>query len=120
MGLLLVWMRSSSAGSNHSGLNTGKHCTPQLYVSIRSIAIQNHQFCFLLLFIDVILLQIMGAPYLILCSEDDDLAPYQIICNFAQRLQELGGDVKLVKWNSSPHVGLLLNFYYPGLLPHPI
>lgn len=46
----------------------------------------------------------MGAPYLILCSEDDDLAPYQIICNFAQRLQELGGDVKLVKWNSSPHV----------------
>ncbi|KAJ9674453.1 hypothetical protein PVL29_023789 [Vitis rotundifolia] len=46
----------------------------------------------------------MGAPYLILCSEDDDLAPYQIICNFAQRLQELGGDVKLVKWNSSPHI----------------
>ncbi|RZC54865.1 hypothetical protein C5167_013719 [Papaver somniferum] len=28
-----------------------------------------------------------------------------IICNFAQRLQDLGGDVKLVKWNSSPHVG---------------
>ncbi|KAL6982872.1 hypothetical protein U1Q18_016267 [Sarracenia purpurea var. burkii] len=47
----------------------------------------------------------MGAPYLIFCSEDDDLAPYQIICNFAQRLQDLGGDVKLVKWNSSPHVG---------------
>ena len=56
----------------------------------------------------------MGAPYLILCSEDDDLAPYQIICNFAQRLQELGGDVKLVKWNSSPHVGLLLNLNCPG------
>ncbi|XP_059633610.1 uncharacterized protein LOC132276273 isoform X2 [Cornus florida] len=47
----------------------------------------------------------MGAPYLILCSEDDDLAPYQIICNFAERLQNLGGEVKLVKWNSSPHVG---------------
>uniref|UniRef100_A0A5B7AX05 DUF829 domain-containing protein n=1 Tax=Davidia involucrata TaxID=16924 RepID=A0A5B7AX05_DAVIN len=47
----------------------------------------------------------MGAPYLILCSEDDDLAPCQVICNFAQRLKELGGDVKLVKWNSSPHVG---------------
>ncbi|GMP81064.1 hypothetical protein CsSME_00035906 [Camellia sinensis var. sinensis] len=47
----------------------------------------------------------MGAPYLILCSENDDLAPYQIICNFAQRLHDLGGDVKLVKWNSSPHVG---------------
>ncbi|XP_058221049.1 uncharacterized protein LOC131331189 [Rhododendron vialii] len=47
----------------------------------------------------------MGAPYLILCSEDDDLAPYQIIFNFAQRLQDLGAVVKLVKWNSSPHVG---------------
>ncbi|KAL7245162.1 hypothetical protein ACSBR2_000482 [Camellia fascicularis] len=47
----------------------------------------------------------MGAPYLILCSEDDDLAPYQIICNFAHRLQDLGADVKLVKWNSCPHVG---------------
>ncbi|KAH7567388.1 hypothetical protein ACOSP7_010750 [Xanthoceras sorbifolium] len=47
----------------------------------------------------------MGAPYLILCSENDDLAPYQIIHNFAQRLRELGGDVKLVKWNGSPHVG---------------
>lgn len=50
----------------------------------------------------------MGAPYLILCSEDDDLAPYSIICNFAQRLQELKGDVKLVKWKSSPHVGMHL------------
>nr|KJB14565.1 hypothetical protein B456_002G131500 [Gossypium raimondii] len=47
----------------------------------------------------------MGAPYLILCSETDDLAPYQIICNFAQRLQQLGGDIKLVKFNGSPHVG---------------
>jgi farnesol dehydrogenase len=47
----------------------------------------------------------MGSPYLILCSEDDDLAPCKVICNFAQRLQELGGDVKLVKWSSSPHVG---------------
>lgn len=46
-----------------------------------------------------------GAPYLILCSEDDDLAPCQTICNFAQRLQELGADVRLVKWTSSPHVG---------------
>ncbi|GAB4839373.1 hypothetical protein Ancab_028898 [Ancistrocladus abbreviatus] len=47
----------------------------------------------------------MGAPYLFLCSKDDDLAPCQIICNFAMRLQELGGDVTLVKWNSSQHVG---------------
>ncbi|XP_071686290.1 uncharacterized protein [Rutidosis leptorrhynchoides] len=45
------------------------------------------------------------APYLIFCSENDDLAPYQTICNFAQRLQSLGGDVKMVKWSSSPHVG---------------
>ncbi|KAG9156497.1 hypothetical protein Leryth_024414 [Lithospermum erythrorhizon] len=51
----------------------------------------------------------MGAPYLILCSENDDLAPSQIICNFAQRLRGLGADVKLVKWNSSSHVGMLGN-----------
>ncbi|KAK1302440.1 hypothetical protein QJS10_CPB12g01630 [Acorus calamus] len=44
-------------------------------------------------------------PFLILCSEKDELAPYQIVCNFAQRLQELGGDVRLVKWATSPHVG---------------
>ncbi|XP_008805256.1 uncharacterized protein LOC103718291 [Phoenix dactylifera] len=44
-------------------------------------------------------------PFLILCSEDDELAPYPVVCTFAQRLQELGGDVKLIKWNGSPHVG---------------
>ncbi|KAA8536183.1 hypothetical protein F0562_028661 [Nyssa sinensis] len=47
----------------------------------------------------------LGAPFLILCSENDDRAPYPIISNFAQSLQDLGGSVKLVKWNSSPHVG---------------
>lgn len=47
----------------------------------------------------------LGAPFLIICSEKDELAPYQIICNFAQRLQDLGGDVKLVKLNGSPHIG---------------
>ncbi|XP_010441911.1 PREDICTED: uncharacterized protein LOC104725016 [Camelina sativa] len=47
----------------------------------------------------------MKVPYLILCSENDDLAPYQTIHNFATRLQELGGNVKLVKWNDSPHCG---------------
>ncbi|KAG2308686.1 hypothetical protein Bca52824_028434 [Brassica carinata] len=46
----------------------------------------------------------MRVPYLILCSENDDLAPYQTIHNFATCLQELGGNVKLVKWNDSPHV----------------
>lgn len=51
----------------------------------------------------------MKAPYLILCSENDDLAPYQVICNFAERLRELGADVKLLKWNGSPHVGVLQN-----------
>ena len=53
-------------------------------------------------------MQGMGAPYLILCSEADDLAPYPVILNFAQRLQELKSDVKLVKWGSSAHVGIYL------------
>jgi farnesol dehydrogenase len=47
----------------------------------------------------------MGAPYLIICSENDDLAPYQVICNFAQKMQEFGGDVKLLTWSRSSHVG---------------
>lgn len=47
-----------------------------------------------------------AGPFLIFCSEHDNLAPYQIICNFAQCLQDLGGDVKLVKWSGSPHLGL--------------
>ncbi|KAJ4839631.1 hypothetical protein Tsubulata_034662 [Turnera subulata] len=47
----------------------------------------------------------MGAPYLILCSENDDVAPYKIICKFAQCLKDLGGDVEIVKWNCSPHIG---------------
>lgn len=47
----------------------------------------------------------MRAPYLLLCSKDDDLAPFQTICNFAKRIKELGGDVTLVRWDSSPHVG---------------
>lgn len=53
-------------------------------------------------------MQRMGAPYLILCSENDDLAPVHTICNFAQRLEDLGADVKLVKWINSSHVGRLL------------
>lgn len=53
----------------------------------------------------IMIMQRMGAPYLIMCSENDDLAPFQTICNFAQRLIDLGGDVKLVKWSSSSHVG---------------
>ncbi|KAK6916468.1 Protein of unknown function DUF829, TMEM53 [Dillenia turbinata] len=46
-----------------------------------------------------------GAPYLLICSERDDFAPYEIISNFAQRLQDFGGDVNLVNFNGSPHVG---------------
>ncbi|XP_039127590.1 uncharacterized protein LOC120263691 isoform X2 [Dioscorea cayenensis subsp. rotundata] len=47
---------------------------------------------------------VSAGPILIFCSENDELAPYQVVYNFAQSLQELGADVKLVKWNDSPHV----------------
>ncbi|KAM7482515.1 hypothetical protein LguiB_007098 [Lonicera macranthoides] len=47
----------------------------------------------------------LGAPFLILCSENDDLAPYPIIYKFARRLQDLGGHVRLVKWRGSTHIG---------------
>ncbi|XP_021295796.1 uncharacterized protein LOC110425256 [Herrania umbratica] len=46
----------------------------------------------------------LNAPYLILCSENDDLASYPVISNFAQCLQDLGADIKVVKWNGSPHL----------------
>lgn len=83
-----------------------------LYSSVVSNLVHRGFLCDLeisLLFIPYHSCQGMKAPYLILCSENDDLAPYQIICNFAQRLRELGADVKLIKWNGSPHVGVLLN-----------
>jgi len=44
-------------------------------------------------------------PVLLFCSEADNLAPCYIICGFARRLIELGTEVKLMKWNSSQHVG---------------
>lgn len=47
-------------------------------------------------------------PILIFCSEDDELAPCSIVQKFGRRLLELGGDVNLVKWQNSPHVGELL------------
>ncbi|KAL1309572.1 hypothetical protein HN51_052267 [Arachis hypogaea] len=47
----------------------------------------------------------MKVPYLILCSENDDLAPVQVISNFSDKLKYFGGDVKLLKWSNSPHVG---------------
>lgn len=52
----------------------------------------------------------MQVPYLILCSENDNLAPFQVISNFFQRLKDLGGDVKLLKWSASPHVGQYLDY----------
>jgi len=49
-------------------------------------------------------------PILILCSEDDQLATYSVVQNFGQHLLELGGDVNLIKWHSSPHVGMFSVF----------
>ncbi|KAK4744801.1 hypothetical protein SAY87_011113 [Trapa incisa] len=48
----------------------------------------------------------MRVLYLILCTDSDDLAPYHVICNFAQWLQDLGADVKSITWKGSSHVGL--------------
>jgi acetyl esterase/lipase len=48
-------------------------------------------------------------PVLIVCSEDDVLAPIHVICGFARRLIELGTDVKVIKWSNSPHVGAFLS-----------
>lgn len=46
----------------------------------------------------------IGAPFLILCSDNDVLAPYPIISNFAQLLQDIGGDVTVIKWSGSAHI----------------
>lgn len=54
----------------------------------------------------------MQVPYLIFCSENDDLAPFEVISNFSHRLKDLGGDVKLIKWSVSPHVGQYLDYLY--------
>ncbi|KAJ8762272.1 hypothetical protein K2173_007429 [Erythroxylum novogranatense] len=45
------------------------------------------------------------APYLIMCSDNDELASYQVISNFAQRFFEIGGDVKVLTMKGSPSVG---------------
>ncbi|KAJ4793752.1 hypothetical protein LUZ62_044998 [Rhynchospora pubera] len=44
-------------------------------------------------------------PFLIFCSEEDKLASFRSICNSAQQLADLGGDVRLVKWSTSHHIG---------------
>lgn len=58
-----------------------------------------------LLHVLFVLLQSLGSPYLILCSEHDDISPYPIICNFAHQLQDLGGSVQLFRLKGSTHVG---------------
>lgn len=50
-------------------------------------------------------LQNLG-PFLIFCSEDDKIALCHVVCNFAKQIRDLGGDVKLMKWTNSPHVGV--------------
>ncbi|KAG4160070.1 hypothetical protein ERO13_D02G210800v2 [Gossypium hirsutum] len=46
----------------------------------------------------------LDAPYLILCSENDDLASYPDINNFTECLQDRGADIKVVKWDGSTHL----------------
>ncbi|XP_027348674.1 uncharacterized protein LOC113860196 isoform X2 [Abrus precatorius] len=46
-----------------------------------------------------------GAPFLILCSENDDLVRCQSIYDFVQRLRNLNADVNLVNFSSSSHLG---------------
>ncbi|GER56651.1 hypothetical protein STAS_34387 [Striga asiatica] len=38
----------------------------------------------------------LGAPFLILCSENDEVAPRSTLTKFAQHLQDIGGYVKVV------------------------
>ncbi|XP_022868854.1 uncharacterized protein LOC111388396 isoform X1 [Olea europaea var. sylvestris] len=42
----------------------------------------------------------LGAPFLILCSENDDVATYPVVCKFARQLRDMGGNVNVVKWNT--------------------
>lgn len=47
----------------------------------------------------------LGGPFLVVCSENDDVAPFSTLCDFAQNLQDLGADVKFVKCYTTVHVG---------------
>eukprot|EP00250_Pteridium_aquilinum_P009693 c18865_g1_i2 orf=449-1156(+) len=44
-------------------------------------------------------------PILILCSENDELAPLETISMFSSNLRQLGGKVDVVTWKDSKHVG---------------
>ncbi|KAH6767115.1 hypothetical protein C2S52_018098 [Perilla frutescens var. hirtella] len=47
----------------------------------------------------------LGAPFLILCSENEDMVPFTTLCNFAKHLMDAGGNVKIVKRTASIHQG---------------
>ncbi|XP_073037594.1 uncharacterized protein [Primulina eburnea] len=47
----------------------------------------------------------LGVPFLILSSKSDSVAPYSTLCNFAQHSQDVGGNVKIVKWTTSAQLG---------------
>ncbi|KAL1534651.1 hypothetical protein AAHA92_30808 [Salvia divinorum] len=47
----------------------------------------------------------LGAPFLILFSENDDVATCSTLSDFAQNLQDLGADVKVMKCDTSVHIG---------------
>ncbi|KAL8540344.1 hypothetical protein ACS0TY_001812 [Phlomoides rotata] len=46
----------------------------------------------------------LGAPFLVLCSENDEVAPFSTVCTFVKHLLDLGGNVKFVK-RTSVHLG---------------
>ncbi|XP_040945143.1 uncharacterized protein [Gossypium hirsutum] len=54
----------------------------------------------------------LDAPYLILCSENDDLASYPDINNFTECLQDRGADIKVVKWDGSTHLVFYISEHY--------
>ncbi|CAI9764390.1 unnamed protein product [Fraxinus pennsylvanica] len=42
----------------------------------------------------------LGVPFLILCSENDDVVTYPVVCKFARQLRDMGGNVNVVKWKT--------------------
>lgn len=47
----------------------------------------------------------LGAPFLILHSENDAAVSSSTQCNFAQQIHDAGGNVKLLKWSTSSQAG---------------
>ncbi|KAG6382868.1 hypothetical protein SASPL_157411 [Salvia splendens] len=46
----------------------------------------------------------LGAPFLILCPENEDI-PFSTLCTFAKHLLDVGGTVKIIKRSTSSHLG---------------